>query len=144
MYRYLRIILLLAVLTAPHLQEATHASALAAPPTQVRFVIFNAIDGSALTSTPVTVALSSLTGTAGVVTRSILVANDAAADASGNSDLIVNFTAGDTAATPTNGAAGSSNVRVPPGREYNIDGQFTSMSIKARSTSIPVRFIITY
>lgn len=140
MYRYLRIIILLAVLTAPMRADA---SALAFPPSAARMVIFNAIDGSNLTSTPVTVQLNTLGAPNNNMTRSILIGNDAAADATGNSDLLVDVS-GATAATPANGVAGSTTIRIFPGKEYNFDGQFTFLSMKSRLTSIPVHLFVTY
>lgn len=142
MRAYLRIILLGALL-APHFHSAARASAVAQPPTAIRFVIFNAVDGTNLTSTPVTVSLATLAGSSGSSTRSMLVGNDAAADATGNSDLLVDVSGG-TAGVPANGVAGSSTVRIFPGREYNFDGQFTILSMRSRSTSIPIHVMVTY
>jgi hypothetical protein len=78
------------------------------------------------------------------VTRSLLIGNDAATDATGHSDLLVNVTPGTAAATPTNGSAGSNTVRIFPGKEYNFDGQFVYLSIAARLTSIPVHIFASY
>lgn len=143
MYHYLRIIILMAVLGVPHPVREARASALAAPPSAMRFVIFNAVDGTNLTSTAVTVNLAALGQPFGSTTRSILIGNDAAADATGNSDLLVD-TSGATAATPANGVGGSTTTRIFPGKEYNFDGQYTTLSMKARVTSIPVHLMITY
>lgn len=143
MYRYFRIILLLAVLAAPRPTKEAKASALAAPPSAMRFVIFNAVDGANLTSTPVTVNLAALGQPFGSTTRSILIGNDSAVDATGASDLLVD-TSGATAAVPANGIAGSTTTRIFPGKEYNFDGQYTTLSMRARTTSIPVHLMITY
>lgn len=140
MYRYLRIIILLAVLTAP---MEVRGSALSFPPSALRMVIFNSIDGSNLTATPVTVQLNTLAPSVSSQTRSMLVGNDAAADATGNSDLIVDVS-GTTAAVPANGVSGSSAVRIFPGKEYNFDGQYTFLSMRSRSTSIPVHVFVSY
>lgn len=143
MIRFLPIIILCAMIT-PGLQLAARASALATPPSAVRMVIFNSVDGSNLTTTPITVNLGSLGQPAGSVTRSILIGNDAATDATGHSDLLINFVSGSNAATPANGVAGSTTIRIFPGKEYNFDGQFTWLSLAARLTSIPAHVFVSY
>lgn len=151
MYRYLRIIILLAALTAPHFQEGVEASALAQPPFTARMIIFNANDGSNLTTTNVTFtgigvtpqgATGFLVPTGYSTTRSILVGNDAAVDATGNSDLLADVT-GAAAGIPANGAL-ATTIRIFPGKEYNFDGQYTIISLRSRSTSIPIHVFLSY
>lgn len=137
MYRYLRIIILALSIIILNAKPEARASALAYPPSATRMVIFNTVDGSALTSTPVTVAINTIaSGKSQSIT--CMICNDAAADASGNSDLLVNFS-GSAAATPTNGVAGSSTLRVFPGEKISIDTQATTCSMASRSTSINCR-----
>lgn len=143
MYRYLHIIILTTGLLAPHFQSGALAQALAKPPSATRFVIFNSNDGTNLTSSVVIVNLATLGQPAGSTTRSILIGNDATVDATGNSDLLVD-TSGVTVTVPANGIAGSTSTRIFPGKEYNYDGQYSTLWMRSRSTSIPVHVMITY
>lgn len=110
-----------------------HASALSTPAQIVR-----QFSGTA-TTTPQTIVIESTTGNKRGPTASVQIAND---ETAGGSRLWVNFAG--TAADPGTSFAESNSFEVKAGERFNVDGQFTRMSVRTAASTAAIRVIVSF